>query len=127
MGSFHGKDGAVDVDGTAVGRITQFQVDQSADVADDTVMGDEWKTNLVGQKSWSGSLTCKLDKAIDAGQLLLVVGATVLLNLKPDGVKIMAGTAIITGRGTPINKDSGVELSINFTGSGALTDGMLVV
>ncbi len=125
MATAHGKDGAVEVGGTAVAEVVDFQITETANTAEDTVMGDDWETHLVGTKTWNGSLTCRYDNDDATGQGALTVGESVSLALYPEGNsggnEEKTGTATITEVTRTVQRDSVVEKSFNFLGSGALT------
>ena len=48
MTTHHGNEGTVKLSTNEVGEIKNFTVEQSVDVADDTAMGDTWRTHKVG-------------------------------------------------------------------------------
>jgi hypothetical protein len=124
MATVHGKDGVVKIGATLLAEVTEFSVSETADTADSTAMGDEWKTHLVGQKSWSASVSCHWDKE-DAGQEALAVGASVTLELYPggddSGAAKWAGTATVTGVEANASMSGIVSASFSATGNGALT------
>ena len=125
MATHHGKDGTVKVGANAVAEIDSWNVRSQADIADDTAMGDTWKTHLVGMKSWSGQLTCHWDETDTNGQEALIEGASVTLNLYPEGggtgATYFTGTATISDTGIDVNKGGVVQRTFSFTGNGALT------
>lgn len=127
MGTHHGKDGVVKVGSNAVAEVDNWSVTESAAVADDTSMGDTWKTHVSGKtiNSWNGSLTCHWDESDTNGQEALDIGASVTLNLYPEGAGTGAdyrtGTATITQVGLTVTKDGVTQRSFNFEGNGALT------
>lgn len=124
MGTHHGKDGVVKVAANTVAEVKEFSVESQTEIVDDTVMGDAWKTHLAGQKSWSGSLTCNWDETDTNGQEALTDGASVTLNLYPEGAdtgdKYLSGTATITGITVGAAVDGVVSRTFTFTGNGAL-------
>jgi hypothetical protein len=126
MGTHHGKDGAVKVGANAVAEINDWTVDESAATADDTVMGDAWDTHLVGTKSWSGSMRCWWDETDTNGQQALTVGASVTLNLYPEGsgsgATYKTGTATITKVGIAVSKGAVVSRDYSFQGNGQLSE-----
>lgn len=124
MATHHGKDGVVKVGSNAVAEVKEFSVESGVEVADDTVMGDAWKTHLTGQKQWSGSLTCNWDETDTTGQEALTEGASVTLNLHPEGAdtgdKYLTGTATITSITLSASLDGVVTRAFQFQGNGAL-------
>lgn len=126
MATYIGNDGVVKSGANAVGEVRSWSLDVAADVVDDTVMGDTWKTNKATHKSWSGSLSALWDPD-DTGQGDLDEGASVTMALLPEGSTTgdvsYSGTAIITGVNRTASYDGLVEVSISFVGNGALTTG----
>ena len=128
MGTHHGKDGVVKVGANAVAEIDNWSVTETAATADDTSMGDTWKTHIAGKtiNSWNGSLSCHWDETDTNGQQALTVGASVTLNLYPEGsgtgATYKTGTATITQVGLTVPKDGVVSRSFNFEGNGALSE-----
>lgn len=127
MGTHHGKDGTVKVGANAVAEIDRWSVNETAQTADDTAMGDTWKTHIPGKtiNAWSGSLDCHYDETDDNGQETLIIGASVTLNLYPEGAAAGAdfktGLATITDIGVAVPKDGVVSRSFKFEGNGALS------
>ena len=125
MATHHGKEGTVKVGSNAVAEIQSFQVTEEVGVSDDTAMGDTSETHLVGIKRWNGSLECSWDGDDTNGQEALLVGASVVLNLYPEGAangdKYMSGTATITRVNSTVARDGVVRRSFDFTGNGALS------
>lgn len=128
MASHWGYEGLVRVGANTVAEVTEFEFTQSVSPVDDTSMGDLWKTHIAGSgiKEWSGSLTCHWDETDTQGQEALVVGASVTLNLYPEGNqstdKYYTGLATITEVKITTKMDGDtIKRSFNFMGSGALT------
>ena len=128
MTKYHGKRGAVEVGAgsTAVMELEGWTLDVQTEVAQAYAMGEDWQTSEATVSSWTGSLTTYYDPA-DAGQLLLVAGAEIALNLYPNanasGQPEFSGTAIISGEPLTGSKDGYLMRTVNFTGDGALTRG----
>ncbi len=119
MTRYLGEDGVVQIDGTAVGQITNFDYNETGDRIDMPAMGDTVKFQKAGKPTASGTVTCWADHA-DAGQLLAVQGATVALILRPLGTgsglpqRSFAAVDIVTvGETVPV--EGGWELSFEFT------------
>lgn len=125
MATFHGKEGTVLVGSNAVAEVKNFTVTQTVETADDTVMGDTWRSHKAGFKSWNGSLTCNFDDTDATGQEALTAGASVTLNLQPEGNTtgdyLLTGTATITEVTQTSDSEGIVERSFNFLGNGSLT------
>jgi lipopolysaccharide biosynthesis protein len=128
MPTHWGYEGVVRVGSNTIAEVTEFEITQSVSPVDDTAMGDLWKTHIAGSgiKEWSGSLTCHWDETDTNGQEALTVGASVTLNLYPEGNqatdKFYTGLASITEVKITTKMDGDtIKRSFNFQGSGALT------
>lgn len=127
MANHHGSEGLVYIGASgAVAEVNDFSFTESAEFADDTTLSDTNKSyNATAIKSWSGNINCFWDEADSDGQETAVVGASLTLNLYPEGnasgdVKY-TGTALITEVGVSTTKGGVVERSFSFMGTGALT------
>lgn len=126
MATHLGIEGQVKIGANTVAEVVNFSVESTANTADDSAIGDAWATHLVGMKSWSGSITCHWDETDTNGQEAMTVGASVTLNLYPEGSttgdKYMTGTATITSVGVNVSgNDAVIQRTFGFTGNGALT------
>lgn len=130
MATYIGNSGEVQIGANAVAEVLSFSLTESANVADDTVLGDSYKTHIVGTKSWSGSINCYYMEGDTNGQALLVNGASVDLSLMPRGDTTtyydFAGTATVTGLETANSLDGIVTVNFTFQGNGALTKSAIV-
>ena len=132
MATLLGKDGFVDVGGTAVGELRGFSVEHTAETIDDTVMGETSRGYKVTYKGFTATVDVLYDPA-DAGQDAFAVGTTVALNLYPEdqdvygtpdtGDEKITGSAIVTGKSITSSYDGIIEASISLQGSGDLTFG----
>ena len=124
MATFAGNDGVVKIGSDTLGEVKEFSVTEVAETVEDTSMGDTWRSHKVGLKSWTGSMTCHFDDT-DTAQGNLTVGASVTLNLQPEGSTtgdyLLTGTATVTEVGTSNTIDGIVERSFSFSGNGELT------
>ena len=126
MANHHGSEGLVYVGAGAGSEVNDFSVSSSAEFVDDTTLGDTAKTyNATAVTSWSGSINCWWDETDADGQEAMTVGASVTLNLYPEGNSggdtRLTGTALITEVGVSTSKGGIVERSFSFQGTGALT------
>jgi len=125
MATHLGKDGVVKVATNAVAEVRSWTLNEAADVVDASVIGDDWKVQKTTLKSWHGTLTCFWDETDTNGQVALAVGASVTLNLYPegdaDGSKYFTGTALVTGVDVSAAHNGLVEANIVFQGTGELT------
>lgn len=130
MATHWGNEGTVKIGANAIAEIDEFEFTESVDPVDDTAMGDSYATHIAasGIKKWSGSMTCHWDETDTNGQVLMVVGASLILNLYPEGSTsgdtYWTGTATITERGQTVKKDGEtIKATFSFMGNGALTRG----
>ena len=126
MTTHAGKEGVVKVGANTVAEVTDWSLNESANPIDDTELADDWATHKVGLKSWDGSLTAFWDPSDTNGQGAMTIGASITLNLYPEGADsadtYYTGTCTITGKGREAAKDGMVSASFTFTGNGALTE-----
>lgn len=128
MTTFTGQNGAI-ILGTsnAVAEIRGFEITQTGETLDDTVMGDAWRTNKSTFKTWNGSADVLFDDDDTAGQNALVVGAALASKFYPSanstGQAELSGTIRITERTIKTTYDGLVEMTIQFIGDGALVEG----
>jgi hypothetical protein len=127
MATYTGKNGAVYVGVNAVAEIKDWSLETTSETATDTVMGDSWVTHKPTLKSWTSSFNAIWDDADTNGQLLLVEGAEVTINLYPTGNNSgdveWSGAVIVTSVSKTASFDGLVEASFSVTGNGALTTG----
>tara|TARA_B110000483_G_scaffold101811_1_gene124586 strand:+ start:145 stop:531 length:387 start_codon:yes stop_codon:yes gene_type:complete len=126
MATHHGKEGVVTVGGTAVGELTGFTLETTADVVEDTALTDATKSFLAGRTSFSGTLEMNFDET-DTPQTNLVVGASLAFILLPEGNasgdRSFAGTGVVTGMSVTNSMEAVISRNVTFQGTGALTIG----
>lgn len=124
MATHHGKEGVVTAGGTAIGEVTGFTLETTADVVEDTALTDAAKTFVAGRTSFSGTLDMHYDEA-DAQQETLTAGSSISFVVLPEGNdtgdQSFSGSGIITGMSVSNGMDSIVSRSVTFQGTGALT------
>ena len=106
--------------------IKSWSLELSLDTLESTALGDEWKNYIAGLKEWSASSDGDYNaKADTTGQKLLqdayFSGETVVVNLYVDETSYYKGTAYINSLSIEDPVDDVVSISIEFTGTGALT------
>ncbi len=110
----------------AVAEVKDWSLETTANLADDTVLGDAWTSQKLTTKSWSTTLNC-IWSDDDAAQDDFVEGGTVQVELYPYGVTSgntkWDGLAIVASVSKSAAADGLVEASFNLTGIGALTPG----
>ena len=125
MATHTGSEGTVKVGSNAIAEIRSFSIEQSADTLEDTTMGNTARTYKSSLTSFTGSVDVLWDETDTSGQGALTIGASVTLNLYPEGDTsgdtYLAGTAIVTSRSVSSSFDGLVEMSIGVQGTGALT------
>jgi len=126
MATHHGKEGVVTAGGTAVGELTGFTLETSADVVEDTALTDATKSFLAGRTSFSGTLEMNFDET-DSPQTTLIAGASIAFILLPEGNasgdRSFAGTGVVTGMSVTNSMDAVISRNVTFQGTGALTIG----
>jgi len=126
MATHHGKEGVVTAGGTAVGELTSFTLETTADVVEDTALTDSTKSFVSGRTSFSGTLEMNYDET-DSPQQTLTAGTTIAFILGPEGNtsgdEIFTGSGIVTGMSINVGLDSISTRSVTFQGTGALTRG----
>lgn len=125
MANHVGNEGVVKIGTSTVAEVRSFSITTSADTVEDTVMGDTWKSHVVTQKSWTAEVTCFWDETDTTGQGAMTAGASVTLNLYPEGATsadtYFSGTAIVTSVGTSQTHNGMVEATFSLQGTGALS------
>ena len=126
MATHHGKEGVVKAGGTAIGEITGFTLETTADVVEDTELSDATKSFLAGRTSFSGTLEMSYDET-DSPQQTLTAGTTIAFILAPEGNssgdETFTGSGIVTGMSVNVSLDGITTRSVTFQGTGALTRG----
>ena len=118
-----GRGGSVRISSTTIGELRNYSLANSSDSVEDTILGDTFRTRKSTLRSWSVSGDVYWDP-VDAGQVLVTVGATVTVNLYPMGLGASAsyysGSGIVSKFDISGSFDGMVEGSINIEGSGPL-------
>ena len=126
MGTHIGNEGQVKIGANLVAEVTGFQITETATVADDSTLGDEWDTHIPGSKSWTAQIDCWWDETDSTGQSALTVGAAIsALNLYCEGST--TGDTYFSGNGTvtqitrQIARNQTQSASFQVQGNGALS------
>ena len=124
MANHAGSEGTVKIGSNVVAEVKSFSIEESADTIEDTALGDTARTFKSGLTGWSGSVECFWDET-DTAQIALTIGASVTLDVYPEGATSgdthYSGTALVTGITRQASLDGMVEASFSFQGTGALT------
>jgi len=118
-----GKDGKITYSGADY-EVVDWSLDISTDMVDTSMTGSDWKAVLDGQSGATGSITVRVD---DTGY-----GALIALGIPPltaaaitfdiDAThKFSATTAFLSGMSPSLSASGSVDMTFDFTVSGALT------
>lgn len=127
MATHTGSEGTVRVGVNAIAEIRSYSVEETSDTAEDTSMGDSYRSFKTTLKAWSGSVDVFWDETDTNGQLVLTPGSQVTVNFFPEGAtagqseRYYTGDAIVTGKTVTASFDGMVESTITLQGTGALT------
>ncbi len=125
MANHKGSEGVAKVGANTIAEVKDWSLSESAETIDDTVLGETARSKKVGLTSASGSLTAFWDETDTAGQGALTVGASITLNLYPEGAvtgdKFASFEGLITEKGVSTSLDGMVETSVSFEANGAVT------
>lgn len=125
MSNHHGNEGVVKIGANVVAEVTEFSIEETQEVADDSAMGDTWRTHKTGLKSWRSTITAHWDETDTTGQNAMTTGASVTANLYPEGDG--SGDTYFTGTGTieriqrQNNMNGIISATFDVAGNGALT------
>jgi len=126
MATHTGSEGTVKVGSTnSILEIRSYSIEETADTAEDTSMGDSYRTFKTTLKAWTGSVDVFWDETDSTGQGALVVGSEVTVRFMPEGASsgdtYLTGSAIVTGKTVTGNFDGMVESTITLQGTGSLS------
>ena len=127
MATHTGSEGTVRVGANTIAEIRSYSLEETSDTAEDTSMGDAYRTFKTTLKAWTGSVDVFWDETDTNGQSALVVGSVVTANFFPEGAsagvseKYYSGSAIVTCKTVTGSFDGMVESTITLQGTGALT------
>ena len=126
MATHFGKEGVVTAGGTGIGELTNYTLETTADVVEDTQLSDAAKSFVAGRTSFSGTLEMSYDET-DSPQQTLTAGTTIAFILAPEGNgsgdETFTGSGIVTGMSVNVSLDGITTRSVTFQGTGTLTRG----
>lgn len=131
MATHTGSEGTVKVGANTIAEIRSYSIEETSDTAEDTSMGDSYRTFKTTLKAWTASVDVFWDETDTNGQVAMTVGSEVTLNVYPEGAsagvseKYLTGTAIVTGKTVTASFDGMVESTITLQGTGTLTQATL--
>ena len=125
MATHVGTSGVVKVGTNAVAEVTGFNIDETNDTVEDTSLTDTAKTYIALRKDATGTIECHWDETDSNGQEALDVGASVTLNLYPEGADsgdaYYTGTALVTGASVAVTMDGVISRTLNVQFTGGVT------
>ena len=127
MANHLGSEGVVKIGANTMAELRSWEITETADTIEDTTLSDTYRTYQTGLKAWSGRATCFWDETDTTGQMALTAGASVTLNVYPEGATpatsetYYTGTALVTSVQLSAQTNGMVEAQFNFTGTGTLS------
>ena len=127
MANHTGVSGVVKVGSNVVAELRSFTIDTTAELIEDTTLTDSSRSYQFGKKGATVSAECWWDETDTNGQIAIIEGSQVALNLYPEGADsgdyYFSGTWLIGSNSISIPTDGIIEASFNATLTGALTRG----
>lgn len=125
MATHVGTSGVVKVGSDTVAEVTGFTIDETNDTVEDTSLTDTSKTYKALRSDATGTIECHWDETDTSGQGALTVGASVTLNLYPEGADAAdtyyTGSAIVTGVSQNVSLDGVIARTITVQFSGGVS------
>lgn len=125
MATHTGNEGVLKIGANTMAEVKSFTVTETADTAEDTAKGDDWRTFKTTFKSWTGEVEVHWDETDTTGQEACTIGAEVTVGLyfegDASGDTYHTGSAIITERSIESPDDGIVSMKLSLKGNGALT------
>lgn len=125
MATHVGTSGVVKVGSDTVAEVTGFTIDETNDTVEDTSLTDTSKTYKALRSDATGTIECHWDETDSSGQGALTVGASVTLNLYPEGADAAdtyyTGSAIVTGVSQNVSLDGVIARTITVQFSGGVS------
>ena len=111
---------------SAIGEVTGFSINQTADTIETSTMGSGDRTYVSSLKSFSGSVDVLHSVASGDNQSEFAVGSSLQLELYPNGTasgeKYFEGTVLCTGKDVTSTFNDMVTATYSFQGTGALAE-----
>jgi len=128
MATYSGIGGDCTFAANGFGELQSWEINATAEILDDTEMGDKWTTAKGGLASWTGSAVMRVDYD-DTAQAAAIVdvlqatpsGDSVALVFQVASGKTFGGNALVSGVQIGGDKGGYFEATLSFTGNGALT------
>jgi predicted secreted protein len=126
MATHTGSEGVLKSGANTVAEVRSYTISETGDTIEDTSLGDASRTYKAGLKTWTASVEAFWDDSDTNGQGSFDVGASVTLNVYPEGSSTgdmyYTGTALVTGKTINATFDGMVEASFTLQGTGALSE-----
>lgn len=121
-----GQEGTAKVGANTISELRAWQFTETAETSDTSTLGTTARTHIKTVTTWEGSFTTNWDETDATGQGAMSIGASLTLNMYPEGSAgsstFYTGTATITGIDRNADNDSVVNATYSFQGDGALTE-----
>ena len=128
MATHKGSEGTIKVGSNAVAELLSYSITENVDLIETTNISDAARLYTTGKSSWGGEIATNWDEG-DTAQSALTIGASVTLNVYPEGATggdtYYTGTAIVTGLDKSADGEGLVTNTISVTGSGALSSALV--
>ena len=120
-----GSEGTIKIGSNAVAELLSYNLTESIDLIEKTAIADSFRSYTTGKGSWSGEVSTNWDETDSSGQGAMTIGASVTLNVYPEGADsgdtYYQGTAIITSIDRSADAEGLVTATYGVTGTGGLT------
>ena len=122
MATHKGSEGTIKVGSNAVAELLSYSITENVDLIETTNVSDAARLYTTGKTSWGGEIATNWDEG-DTAQSALTIGASVTLNVYPEGASssdtYYTGSAIVTGLDKSADGEGLVPNTISVTGTGA--------
>ena len=128
MATHKGSEGTIKVGSNAVAELLSYSITENVDLIETTNISDAARLYTTGKTSWGGEIATNWDEG-DTAQSALTIGASVTLNVYPEGATssdtYFTGTALVTGLDKSADGEGLVTNTISVTGTGALSSALV--
>ena len=128
MATHKGSEGTIKVGSNAVAELLSYSITENVDLIETTNISDAARLYTTGKSSWGGEIATNWDET-DTAQSALTIGASVTLNIYPEGATssdtYYTGSAIVTGLDKSADGEGLVTNTISVTGTGALSSALV--
>ena len=124
MATHKGSEGTIKVGSNAVSELLSYSITENVDLIETTNISDAARLYSTGKTSWGGEIATNWDEG-DTAQSALTIGASVTLNVYPEGATssdtYYTGTASVPARDKSADGEGLVTNTLSVTGTGALS------